>query len=220
MAATVAMGYVGALSHFLWRSKIASLSPSWEGGDRPLASLACQEGPCFCSLSPLCSLTAFALCSSIWRCTVWLQAAEEQTSSRTKQKVCSHANLINNGERVKRNAKYKWYFLLGREGTYCTTAKKEHEKWSLSVFTSLPCKTKFSYFTVTATFSQAVGWQTLTNKQRNPLYIEIFTISASFFFFYFSSKSPIFFLTAGSPENSNSCWNDKAFSQVKRMWPI
>lgn len=53
-----------------------------------------------------------------------------------------------------------------------------------------PVKQNVGFFTLTARCSQAVGWQTpLTNKQRNPLYIEIFTISVSLFFFFFGSIS-------------------------------
>lgn len=113
MAATIAMGYVRALSHFLWRSKIA-FPLTFLGKRRQMVSLTCQECCCYYFLSSLCPLAAFALCSSIQTYTEWLWAEEEKTSSRTKQKVCSHANLINNGELVKRNGTKNKIFLVGK----------------------------------------------------------------------------------------------------------
>lgn len=112
MAATVAMGFVRALSRFLWRSKIA-FPLTFLGKRRQRVS---QECCCYYFLSSLCPLAAFALCSSIQTYTESLWAEEEKTSSRTKQKVCSHANLINNGELVKRNGTKPKIFLVGKRG--------------------------------------------------------------------------------------------------------
>lgn len=115
MAATVAMGYVRALSHFLCRSKIA-FPLTFLGKRRQTVSLTFQECCCYYFLSSLCPLAAFALCSNVQTCTKWLWAEEKETSSRTKQKVCSHANLINNGKLVKRNGTKNKTFLVGKRG--------------------------------------------------------------------------------------------------------
>lgn len=74
-------------------------------------------------------------------------------------------------------------FLVGKRGNVLHRCRRGNMQGE--AFQSLhhsPIKWNWGYFTVTAGFSQAVGWQTsLTNKQRNPLYIEIFTISVSLF---------------------------------------
>lgn len=173
---------------FYGEAKLLFLSPSWERGHRSVVSLTCQECCCSCFLSSLCPLAAFALCSSVQRYTEWLWADKEKTSSRTKHKVCSHANLINNGQQMKRNGeKKKNIFLLEGEGTYCTTAKRECERWSLSEFTSLSIKQNSGYFTVIARFSQAVEWQTsLKNKQRNLLMSRFLPSQILSFFFFLS----------------------------------
>lgn len=81
-----------------------------------MLSLTCQECCCYYFLSSLCPLAAFALCSSVQTYTEWLWAKEEKTKTRTKQKVCSHADLINNGELVKRNGTKNKTFLVGKSG--------------------------------------------------------------------------------------------------------
>lgn len=115
MATTVAMGYVRALSHVFWRRKIA-FPLTFLGKRRQMVSLTCQECCCYYFLSSLCPLAAFALCSSVQTYTEWLWAEEEKTNSRTNQKVCSHANLINNGELVRRNGTKIKIFLVGKRG--------------------------------------------------------------------------------------------------------
>lgn len=113
MATAVSMRYVRALSPFFWRRKIA-FPLTFLGKRRQMVSLTCQECCCYSFLSSLCPLAAFALCSSVQTYTEWLWAEEEKTSSRTKQKVCSHANLINNGELVRRNGTKNKVFLVGK----------------------------------------------------------------------------------------------------------
>lgn len=145
MAATVAMGFVRALSHFLWRSKIA-FPLSFLGKRRQMVSLTCQVCCCYYFMSSLCPLAAFALCSSTQRYTEWLWAEEEKTSSRTKQKVCSHANLINNGELVKRNGTKKKIVLVGKRGNVLYHCKEG--MWKVKPFKVYitPHKTKFRLF--------------------------------------------------------------------------
>lgn len=152
------------------------------------------------------------------------QTRRKQALEQNTKYVLMQTSLIMESKWREMVKKKKDIFLLEGEGTYCTTAKRECERWSLSEFTSLSIKQNSGYFTVTARFSQAVEWQTsLKNKQRNLLMLRFLPsriLSFFFFFFvYFSSTSQIFFITPVSPENSNSCWNDKPFSQVKQLRP-
>lgn len=220
MASTVAMRSVRALPHFLWRSKIA-FSLTFLGKRRQMVSLTCQECCCYYFLSSLCPLAAFALCCSAQTYTEWLWAKRrKQALEQNRKYVLMQTSLIMESQ---------WREIVQKPDMSCwkeweCTAKREYERWSLSEFTSLSIKQTSGYITVTATFSQAVGWQTsLKNKQRNN-FKSIFLLSQILlfwgFFFSIRSTNQIFFLTAGSPEASNSCWNDKPFSQLKHKRPI
>lgn len=148
----------GSVTFFYEEAKLLSLSPSWEGGGRPLASLACQEHRCHYSLSCPCSLTAFALCSSVQRMQQHgcRQQRSKQTLEQNRKCVLMQASLIMESKR--RDLLNINYISCWEEREH--TAPLQRGNMKGEAFQSLhhsPIKQNLGYFTVTTRFSQAVG---------------------------------------------------------------